>query len=541
MKSTLSKLRTRKTRSREKQSARNVAENVTMADRPSVAFVIAAVGWLFGVAFVGMDILISRSWTMDVLLPLSGTAALLLAGAGAVGLFLRVVAPELGRNNARILLLVLVSVLATGTGWTARHMTGRILPIPDDIARFLLPFALAPTLATILLNARAGLAAGLWTALVLACMAGGSLSMLLCGMVATGVSVVLMEGVRTRSKVTRRALMVGLAQVICVFGVVAADWETAEATRTIHQAAACLVGGLLSAAVALLALPFFEALFRITSDITLLELSDLGHPLLQRLALEAPGTYHHSLVVANLSSAAADAIGANSLLARVSAYFHDIGKLTKPEFFSENQMRSENPHDELAPSMSSLIVKAHVKEGLSLALHYKLPRAVLEAIQEHHGTSLMSCFHHKAMSQMEFETEGMGSKRTLAPLNEGEFRYGGPKPSTRESAILCIADGVEAASRSLEKVTPANLDSLVRSIVQQRIDDGQLDEAPLSMIDLTRIRKALVFTLASMLHGRVPYPRYGDTGDQQATNGAGRGGPAGGTDAFSVARGGAAA
>jgi putative nucleotidyltransferase with HDIG domain len=311
--------------------------------------------------------------------------------------------------------------------------------------------------------------------------------------------------------------MIGLTQTVFVLSGVAASWASADVTAVLNQAGACLFSGFASAVLALLILPLFEGAFKVASDISLLELSDLGHPLLQRLAIEAPGTYHHSLVVANLATGAADAIGANSLLARVCAYYHDVGKLTKPDFFTENQNRRGNPHDDLAPSMSTLVITSHVKEGLSLGMRYRLPPPIMAVIHEHHGTSLLSCFHHKARQQLEFE---LPAENGPARVSESDFRYPGPRPSSRESAIICIADAVEAASRSLEKVTPSHIEGLVKDIVQARVADGQLDDCPLSFDELSRVRKALVFSLSSMLHGRVPYPTDESNDKQQTESGA---------------------
>ncbi|HAS83835.1 MAG TPA: hypothetical protein DCS43_14470, partial [Verrucomicrobia bacterium] len=209
-------------------------------------------------------------------------------------------------------------------------------------------------------------------------------------------------------------------------------------------------------------------------------------------------------VVANIAQAAAEAIGANSLEARVASYFHDIGKLTKPNFFAENIHLQENPHDNLAPSMSTLIITSHVKEGLSLAMLHKLPEPVRRSIREHHGTSMLQYFHHKAMIQLELE---MGMAGNPSRFDDHNFRYPGPRPSTRVSAIVCLADSVEAASRSLEKPTPGHIENLVNDIVCKRLNDGQLDDCELSLMDLSKIRKAFIFTMTTMLHGRIAYPK----------------------------------
>jgi len=245
----------------------------------------------------------------------------------------------------------------------------------------------------------------------------------------------------------------------------------------------------------------FENIFKITTDIKLLELSDLSHPLLQSLAINAPGTYHHSLMLASLAQNAAEAVGANGLQLRVCAYFHDIGKLIKPGFFSENIQFAENPHDDLSPSMSTLVIVSHVKEGITLAKKYRLPQVIIEGIEQHQGTSLVSVFYHRAKTQQENETDGQSN------INDEDFRYEGPKPQNREMAILMLADSCEAASRSLEKPTPVRIANLISDIFGARLRDGQLDECNLTLRELDTVKKSFVFSLTNMLHGRIAYPK----------------------------------
>jgi putative nucleotidyltransferase with HDIG domain len=256
-------------------------------------------------------------------------------------------------------------------------------------------------------------------------------------------------------------------------------------------------------------LPIFEHLFQITTDISWLEAADLNHPLLRRMTIEAPGTYHHSLVVANLAEAAAEAIGANGTLCRVCSYFHDVGKLVKPEYFTENMNFERNPHDDLAPTMSALIIIAHVKEGVDLAIKYKLNQRIIDIIQEHHGTSLVYYFYKRALQQYE-EARGKIMKMReddIPEVREETFRYSGPKPQTKESAIVSLADAVESASRSLEKPTPAKIEQLVNDIIDQRIADHQLDECDLTLNELRVIAQRFRFTLMTMLHSRIAYPK----------------------------------
>jgi len=237
-----------------------------------------------------------------------------------------------------------------------------------------------------------------------------------------------------------------------------------------------------------------EFLFRLTSDVTLLELSDLNLPLLRRMQLEAPGTYHHSMVVGSLAEAAAEAIGANSLLARVSAYYHDIGKLGKPEYYAENEpASSRSRHEKLTPSMSALVVKSHIAEGLDLARKQRLPRAVRNAIPEHHGTMVMAFFYHKALES------DPGARRE-------DYSYPGPRPRSKETAILMLADGVEGASRALAEPTPSRIRGLVERILDERVRDGQLDDCGLTLQDLARVRESFIPVLTAIFHVRVPYP-----------------------------------
>ncbi|HPA78526.1 MAG TPA: HDIG domain-containing protein, partial [Kiritimatiellia bacterium] len=214
---------------------------------------------------------------------------------------------------------------------------------------------------------------------------------------------------------------------------------------------------------------------------------------------------------ANIAHAAAQEIGARALLVRVGAYFHDIGKLTKPEFFVENIQLRENPHDDLAPSMSTLVVTSHVKEGVALARRHKLPQIVIDAIEQHHGTSVVTYFYHRARAQQESEKDGSAN----AAVKEADFRYTGPRPVSREMGILALADSVEAASRSMDKPTAARIESLVREIIDRKLLDGQLDNCQLTMADLAAVRKSFIFTLTNMLHGRVPYPQDESRNKQQ--------------------------
>ena len=523
MKHSVSKTRAQKTKSRQKQAERAGSPPRDRKDHPAIRAAIAFVLWIGVAVILGMDRIQSHRPNPWELLPLAGQAILLLAGLFATGMFLELVRPALLRHTSSIAFLSLVSLMsilvAKGTLYVIR--SGNLLP--PSAAIFSLPFALAPLITTLLLDGTVAVAVGVWTAMVIALMveAPYGFPMFVMGIVTSIVAACVARQARKRSTVTQTGLMIGLTQITCVFAVTAIGWEQSEVSDVLTQAGICLISGFLSALAVLVVLPAFERAFELTSNISLLELSDLGHSLMQRLALEAPGTYHHSLVVANLAQAAADEIGANSLLARVGSYFHDIGKLVKPRFFGENLQRQSNPHDELPPSMSTLVITSHVKEGISLAILHKLPASVMKIISEHHGTSLLSCFHHKAMSQMEQEHQTNGSGGGKKALDDIHFRYPGPRPSSRESAIICLADAVEAASRTMEKTSPSHIEGLVREIVNRRLEDGQFIQCDLSLSDLERVQQSFVFTLTNMLHGRIPYPKDEYRDQQSAKTSAG--------------------
>ena len=252
-------------------------------------------------------------------------------------------------------------------------------------------------------------------------------------------------------------------------------------------------------------LPFIEKAFKITTSMSLLELADASHPLLRRLAVEAPGTYNHSLQVATLSEAAAEAIGGNSLLTRVAAYYHDVGKINKADYFVENQTDGRNRHIHLSPNMSFHIITGHVKDGMALAKEYNLPTVLLPFIQQHHGTTLIEYFFDKARKQHD-QSEPEGPQ-----ISEMQFRYNGPKPKSKEIAILMLADAAESASRTLEDPTASAIERLVHNLAMKRLLDGQFDECDLTMRDLELVERALVKTLTGIYHGRIAYPASANT------------------------------
>jgi cyclic-di-AMP phosphodiesterase PgpH len=254
------------------------------------------------------------------------------------------------------------------------------------------------------------------------------------------------------------------------------------------------LSGFISAVLTLGLLPVIESSFNILSVTKLIELSNPNHPILRKVLMEAPGTYHHSIMVANLSEAACESIGANGLLARVGSYYHDVGKTKRPHFFIENQMNMENPHDKIAPQLSKTIITAHPYDGADMLRAEKIPKEIIDIAEQHHGTSLLKFFYHKATQLSEKE------------VSESDFRYPGPKAQTKEVAIIGISDAVEAAVRSLSKPTPVKIDQIIRKIINDRLEDGQFDECDITLKELDTVAKTLTETLQGIFHSRIEYP-----------------------------------
>ena len=297
---------------------------------------------------------------------------------------------------------------------------------------------------------------------------------------------------KKRSALIRGGFCVSMVNIVTagIILLLTSNLFTAAAPAGIFFAVA---SGFFVMALVSIMLPLIEYFFSISTDISLLELLDLGQPLMKSLMINAPGTYHHSIIVGNLAEAAAEVVGANPLLARVTAYYHDIGKIKMPEYFVENQQGSANRHEKLAPHMSAMILVSHVKEGTELARQHKLPKSVIDIIQQHHGTRLMNFFYQKAKDQS-------------SSANMDEYRYAGPKPQTRVAALVMMADAVEAAARALTEPTSARISALVEKIINDIFLDGQIDECELTLKDMSEIKKRFTFVLNSIFHKRIEYP-----------------------------------
>ena len=389
--------------------------------------------------------------------------------------------------------------------------------IEPSIGYLLFPYAFAPLVLCALLGKNQGVFAAvfvsLWGSILWSLVDAIFLAMsLISGFVAVFVTL----QVRRRGQFIRAGLYVGLATwllalsfgLIDVYRLTLGDnnWHMAA-----YQSLAAIGSGLVTAMLVSGALPALEQVFQLTTAMSWLELTDLNHPLLMRLSMDAPGTYEHSQSVARLAEAAAERIGANASMCRTCAYFHDIGKLVKPEYFTENMRTERNPHDDLAPTMSALILIAHVKEGVDLALKHNLNPVIIDVIQQHHGNSVVRYFYNRALRlQEEARADSLASNHREEDVPEvriDNFRYSGPLPQTKESAIISLADAVESASRSLEKPSPQRIEELVNEIVDDRVADHQLDDCELTFHELRAVVASFCFTLSSMLHRRVAYPK----------------------------------
>jgi putative nucleotidyltransferase with HDIG domain len=458
---------------------------------------------------------------LDEGLELFGRILLVLAMVMASVFYIRLEDPETIRSNGRLALLALVVILNLALVRTTYWIGGLPFFMENTAAASLLPYvaptALAPLIVAILIDAGSAIFMALLISIFTSVIYGSRLDLLVITFLASMVGIFSCRAIRRRSRVVRAAGLGGLT--VACFALLIGIADQLPFAVVFRQMAAGLGTGLLTGVLVAGVLPVLEGLFKRTTDITLLELTDYNHPLLHRMQMETPGTYHHSLVVANLAEDAASAIGANPLLCRVCALFHDIGKMTKPEYFSENQREGVNPHTGRNPSFSALIIKSHVKEGVDLALKHRLPRMIIDVIRQHHGTTLIQSFYQRARSGdcRAASTPPLpgpplsGGNEPTPPIPgdrvcESTYRYDGPRPQFRESAIIMLADSVEAATRSLRRVTPQHLGELIDQIFDARVADGQLDEAPITLAELNQIKTSFTFTLLNMLHGRVAYP-----------------------------------
>ncbi len=324
---------------------------------------------------------------------------------------------------------------------------------------------------------------------------GGGLNYILVSVISGIVAIYSIRKATQRSSLTRAGLIIAGVNIITIsaLGLINNEGYYLILQNNLWG----VLSGFLAVILTIGILPFLESYFDITTSFKLMELSNPNQPLLKKMILEAPGTYHHSIVVGNLSETAAEEIGCNGLLARVGAIYHDIGKIKRPYFFTENQEAYKNIHDEMEPSLSALVIASHVKEGIELAKKNKLPKDIIDIIAQHHGTNLITYFFHRALKEN-------GSANDV--VAEENYRYSGPKPQTKEAGIILLADSLEAATRSLTNPTATRIKTLVKEIIQKNLENGQLEECDLTLKDLDKIGDSFSRILTGMFHSRVEYP-----------------------------------
>jgi cyclic-di-AMP phosphodiesterase PgpH len=393
-------------------------------------------------------------------------------------------------EDIRQLIVLLAFVVVTiSLVWIAAHPDWRIELIPILLFGLTLAIAYRIELALLLSGAIAlisALSLGLGEAefvILLSSMAG---------------AIILTGRVRSRTKLIYVGAIVGVITSLTTLGVHTLSGHMPVA-GLLQDAAWNGVCALLAGILVTGLLPFIERIFDIQTEISLLELGDAAHPLLQELVRRAPGTYNHSINVASIAEAASEAIGANGLLVRVGAYFHDIGKMLKPAYFIENQGQTGNRHESLLPAMSTLVIIAHVKDGADLARQHRLPKRIIDFIEQHHGTTLVEYFYREASRRSEEANDD-------TDVDENNFRYPGPKPQTKEAGVMMLSDAVESASRTLTEPTHSRIENLVEEIAMKRLLDGQFDECGLTLQELRIIQGSLIKSLTAVYHGRVKYP-----------------------------------
>lgn len=416
---------------------------------------------------------------------------------------------EIYKSPGHLYLLALITILVIALAKAIVAINSTQWPEFGALFGYMAPVAAAGMLIAILLDSRLGVLVVAILSFLLMLMSNGQLRFGIVGMVSGLTGIYSVSKLSKSGDLTRAGLYTGMA-CICAIGIMELS-SSAPLGMVITSAAFFgITNGILSSILTIGILPYLESTFRITSSVRLLELSYPGNPLLKRLLTEAPGTYHHSILVGNLAEAAAEAINGDSLLTRVGAYYHDVGKLKRPYFFIENQMNTDNPHDKIAPTLSTLILTFHVKDGVELAREYKLPEDIINIIEQHHGSGLCTYFYHKALENG--QNEGVA---------EEEFRYDGPKPRTREAALVMLADSVEAAVRSLQNRTYNRVEGMVHRIVKDKLLDGQLDECDLTFKDLDVIASAFIQVLSGIFHARIEYPDLSKEVEGRKTKSAG--------------------
>jgi putative nucleotidyltransferase with HDIG domain len=422
---------------------------------------------------------------------------------------------KISPTNKDIVFLILVLISSLGmtriSVAIAEGLAGAFPGVPLGSYYYFFPVAAGAMLIRVVLNSEVALVYSIFVSLLTGLLFGEGIFLPIFYLMGSIVGAHSVARCDQRSQLIKGGLLVGLTNFLLISfqGMITGRIFAVDALWGLLMG---LVGGAVAGIIVVGITPVVESIFGYTTDIKLLELANLDQPILKDMLMKAPGTYHHSMIVGNLAETGARAITVNPLLARVSAYYHDIGKITKPQYFIENQMTRNNRHDKLTPSMSSLILVSHVKDGIELAKEHKLGSKIINIIRQHHGTRLINFFYQKAKEQ---ENPG------VQEVDEKDFRYFGPKPQTKEAGLVMLADAVEAASRTLDDPTPARIQGLVQKIINDIFIDGQLDECELTLKDLNAVAKSFNIVLNAIHHQRIEYPEAQPEGERQKNGGSG--------------------
>ncbi len=433
------------------------------------------------------------------LLPFLGLLIFVIGLYGLLIAYLKAFYPKVSKQVSNVILIGLLFILFLILAKIFCLLQTSIKTPYAPLIGYIIPTSVFSMLFAVLFNNQIAVWATITMGLFLAVMSSGQFIYPLLGLIGGFAGIYKVSKVSQRGQLMMAGLSVAVANIITI---VAWGFMWQQSSEMIlFGILVGLLNGILSSILTIGILPFLESAFHITTVIRLLELANSNHPLLKQLMMEAPGTYYHSVLVGNLAEMAADAVGANSLLVRVASYFHDIGKVKRPIFFIENQ-KGENPHDKLQPTLSTLIITSHVKDGVEILKANHFPREVIDIVEQHHGSGILSFFYNKALSM-----EGNS-------IDEKNFRYPGPKPQTKEAAIVMLADSVQAAVQSMKNPAKGAVDGKVREIIKAKFESGQLMECDLTFRDLNTIAQAFCMVLAGVQHSRIVYPAAGKQGEK---------------------------
>ncbi|MGE5629127.1 MAG: HD family phosphohydrolase [Solirubrobacterales bacterium] len=359
---------------------------------------------------------------------------------------------------------------------------------------FLIPMAFIPMIFTLTVNYKVSLFSNILNVILISCAVNYNIEITLLAVANASVGAIILKKMNQRNDIMSATSYIAITNVILTFSI--GFMISSNIIDVANNALFAFVASVLSGILTIGFLPFFESVFEVLTTIKLLELSNPNNPLLKRLLMEAPGTYHHSIIVGNLSETAAEAVGGDVIFVRTASCYHDVGKLKRPYFFKENQLENDNPHSRITPSLSTLIILSHIRDGAEIAREYKIPERIIDVIEQHHGTSLVKYFYLTVKNQ----------SPNPDLVNEADFRYKGPIPDTRESGIIMLADAAEAAVRSIIDPDRNKIEAKVNEIIKSRLEDGQLDNCDLTLKDIDKIKKAFLKVFNGIYHSRIEYP-----------------------------------